>query len=259
MNGKVKVSEALRKRMDQVPYGWIPPNLLKQKLPRIFRPCVIIDLHGPLLDWYEAACEIAEQMFGVKIDMEKIRYYNLGFDAECPLTPRQFVDLFTEMAHFTGMSGYGSLPLKPYAKKTIKALKKYRIPYEIWTYVPRATDYNPRTLKVVGTGVPQAKTLELLQENELIDHPRQVRFIRPHERASLMAADHYPLMVDDYPVTAAEVGHYGNGAILTPEPYNKEDINPGVLKLNDLRELAEAIIDFFYQMKKAGALAFQGN
>jgi len=126
----------------------------------------------------------------------------------------------------------------------------------VWTWVPGASEHDPETLKAFGTGIAQSGTYEHLVKLGIIDDPqRQIRFVSPSKKAGDMAADHIPLIIEDNPVTAVHAGYaYGNAAIVTPTSYNEHLVSPGVLRINDLSELAPAVIDFFEKLGKAGSI-----
>jgi hypothetical protein len=252
---KPKVSAALQKRMDAVPLGWLPPNLLGQK--EMFRKRFVTDLHGVILDWTASFCSVAKEQYGVNLDPSAIRHYMMGYDIRFPITPAQFASVFSIVVRLKGKDGYGGLPVRPGAVEAFKAIKAAGIKYEVWSWVPGASEHDSETLKAFGTGIAQLGTYEHLVKLGIIDDPvRQIRFVSPAKKAADMAADHVPLIIEDNPVTAVHAGYaYGNACIMTPERYNENLVSPGVLRITDLSELAPAVIDFFEKLEKAGALA----
>jgi hypothetical protein len=256
MKTNTKVTSALKKRMDTVPLGWPTPNLLKQPERPTFRRRVVTDLHGPILDYMRAVCNVAKHHLGIDLDPNKAVHYMAGYDASFGITPAEFASLFGIVARLKGKDGYGGLEVRPGVAEAFQEIRKAGIAVEVWTWVPGATEHD-ENLKAFGTGIAQSGTMEHLVKLGIIDDPqRQVRFIKPSAKATEMAAEHIPLIIEDNPVTAVAAGYgYGNAAILTPESYNQHLVSPGVLRINDLSELAPAVIDFFEKLEKAGALA----
>lgn len=252
MNRKT-LSRGLKTRAAAVPLGWPPANLLSQRDEFVKK--VIFDLHGPILDWSKAFCEVAGSLYGVKLDPAAVRYYNMGYDASFPLSPAQFNAIFPVFARLA-RGGYGDLELRPGIVETLKQLREAGIAYEIWTWVPGAAESNHETLKAFGTGIAQSVTRDLLVKAGVITDPmRQLRFIKPNDKVPSMMEEHIPLIVEDNPVTAVAAGMAaGHACILTPEPYNEHLAANGVLRLNDHSELAPVIIDFFKKLEDAGSL-----
>jgi hypothetical protein len=248
-----KISPALRKRMAAVPLGWPSPNLTAQ--PEMFVKKLITDLHGPLLRYDIAVCEVAKGLFGVHLTPEQVRHYNMAYDANFPLSPVQFNRVFQVITQMS-RGGYSDLPIREDAVEQFKLIKAAGIPIEVWTYVPGALDHDHETLKSHATGIAQRGTRDLIASMGIVDDVmRQVRFVRPDAKPYLMAEEHLPLIVEDNPVTALAAGYaFGNAAILTPEPYNEHLVCPGVLRLNDISELAPTVIDFFEKLEAAGAI-----
>ena len=247
------ISPALSKRIAAVPLGWPAPNVLGQS--EMFMKKVVFDLHGPILDYASAACDLASKLYGVKLSPDQVKFYNMAFDKDFPLTPFQFNNVFVTLARL-GRGGYGDLGVRPGTQELFKALHAAGIATEIWTWVPGAAEHNHETRKAYGTGIAQAATYDLIRELGLVEHvERQVRFIKPDAKVPEMMKDHLPLIIEDNPVTAVTAGYsYGHACILTPEPYNEHLSCPGVLRLNSHAELAPAIIDFFEKLEKAGAI-----
>ena len=247
-----KRGRTLKEKTAEVPNGWPPANLLAQ--PEMFVRKVVFDLHGPILDWATPFCEVAEGLYGVKLDPAKVSIYNMAYDASFGLSPAQFNNAFVTFARLA-RGGYGDLPARAGIQETFAKLKAAGIAVEIWTWVPGAAEHNHDTLKPFGTGIAQSGTLELIRSLGLVDDvQRQVRFISPNAKAAEMAEEHIPLIVEDHPVTAVAAGMFGNACILVPETYNEHIVAPGVLRLNRHSELASTIIGFFKAMDTAGAL-----
>jgi hypothetical protein len=250
---KQLLSPALRKRAAAVPLGWPPQNLLDQKGEFVKK--VIFDLHGPILDWASAFCDVAASLYGVKLDAAAVRYYNMAFDSQFPLTPEQFNNVFATFARL-GRGGYGSLEARPGIKETFKQIQAAGIVTEIWTWVPGAAEHNHETLKAFGTGIAQSATYELIERLGLVDNvQRRVRFISPNSKVPTMMEEHAPLIIEDNPVTAVHASSTGHACILTPEPYNVHTADTGILRLNDHSEIASTVIDFFQKLEAAGAIA----
>jgi len=250
---KQLLSASLRKRAAAVPLGWPPQNLLAQKDEFVKK--VVFDLHGPILDWAEAFCEVAASLYGVDLKPAAVRYYSMAFDNEFPLTPEQFNNVFATFARL-GRGGYGDLKPRPGIQETFKQIQAAGIATEIWTWVPGAAEHNHDTLKAFGTGIAQAQTYELIEKLGLVDNvKRRVRFISPTSKVPQMTEEHAPLIIEDNPVTAVHASSTGHACILTPEPYNVHTSDSGILRLNDHSELAAAVIDFFAKLEAAGSIA----
>lgn len=250
---KQLLSRSLQTRAAAVPLGWPPANLLEQR--ETFVKKVVFDLHGPILDWSKAFCELASGIYGVNLDEAAVRYYNMAYDSKFPLSPDQFGRLFQTFARL-GKGGYGSLEVRPGIVETFKALREAGIAVEIWTWVPGAAEHDHDTLKAFGTGIAQSATYELIESLGIVDNvQRRVRFISPNSKVPAMLESHIPLIVEDNPVTAVHASSAGNACILTPEPYNLHTRDQGILRLNDHSELAPVIIDFFRKLEAAGAIA----
>jgi hypothetical protein len=257
MNRKT-LPRGLKARAAALPLGWPPANLLGQR--EEFVKKVVFDLHGPILDWSKAFCQVAESLHGVKLDPAKVRYYNMGHDAGFPLSPQQFNQVFPMFARLA-RGGYGALELRPGIVETLNQIRAAGIGIEIWTWVPGAAEHNHETLKSFGTGIAQSVTRELLVEAGLVTDPlREIRFIKPDAKVSEMLEDHIPLIVEDNPVTAVAASmSAGQACILTPEPYNEHLAANGVLRLNNHLELAPVIISFFAELEKAECLLGSGR
>jgi len=247
---KKSLKSSLQTRAAAVPFGWPPANLLSQK--EAFRKKVVFDLHGPLLDWSTAFCEVAGGMYGVKLDPAQVRHYNMGMDEGFPLSPKEFNAVFPVFARLA-RGGYGALAIKPGMVEALNQIRAAGISVEIWTWVPGAAEHNHETLKSFGTGIAQSVTRELLVESGLVkDGMRDIRFIKPDAKVGQLAEDHIPLIVEDNPVTAVAAGMAaGLACLLTPEPYNVHLAANGILRLNSHSEIAPAIIDFFAKLDAA--------
>lgn len=243
----------LSKAGSAVPMGWPPENLLSQKGE--FQRKVVSDLHGPILDFMGRFAEFAGKLYGVKIDPAKARFYSPGFDNGMNITPHQFSEAFTAFQRLS-RGGYGDLKPLPGIADAFKRIRKEGIQIEIWTWVPGVSDYDPDTKLAYGTGIAQHATYELLEKLGLVDDVRKsVRFIKPEAKVPTMAQEHIPLIIEDHPVTAVSAGMaYGHAAILVPEPFNKNLVAPGVLRLDDRADLADSVIEFFNVLEKAGSL-----
>lgn len=253
---KRKPNSRLTKAASLVPMGWPPENLIEQK--KEFDRTVVFDLHGPIVDWATRFCQFASNKLKRTIDPSKMRHYCTGYDAGMPITPREFFELFWAFAGLS-VGGYDALPEQPGAIKAIHAIQKAGIKVQIWTYVPGASDADSDTFVSLGTGASQEATWRLLEAIGLgsaREVRRMVRFIHPEHKASQMGKENLPLIVEDHPATA--VMHsmaYGGATILVPETYNQYLSAPGILRLDDRADLAEAVIGFFDGMNKAGCLA----
>jgi hypothetical protein len=250
---KQLLSPALRKRAAAVPLGWPPQNLLDQK--EEFVKKVVFDLHGPILDWSNAFCEVASRMYGVDLSAATVRYYSMAFDSQFPLTPEQFNQVFATFARL-GRGGYGALEPRPGIVETFKQIQAAGIATEIWTWVPGAAEHDHNTLKAFGTGIAQSATYELIESLGLVDNvKRRVRFISPTSKVPTMTEEHAPLIIEDNPVTAVHASSTGHACILTPEPYNVHTSDSGILRLSDHSEIAPVVIDFFRKLEEAGSIA----
>jgi hypothetical protein len=253
MKKKSLLSPALAKRAAAVPLGWPPQNLIDQKDEFVKK--VVFDLHGPILDWSEAFCEVAASLYGVDLNSADVRYYSMAYDSKFPLTPEQFNNVFATFARLS-KGGYGALKPRPGIVETFKKIQAAGIVTEIWTWVPGAAEHNHETLKSFGTGIAQQATYELIESLGLVDNvKRRVRFIAPTQKVPQMLEEHAPLIIEDNPVTAVHASSVGHAAILTPEPYNVHTSDSGILRLNDHSELADVVIDFFAKLEAAGSLA----
>lgn len=250
---KTNTAKRAVKSGSAVPMGWPPANLLNQK--EMFQRKVIFDLHGPIVDWSEAFAEVASLLYHVKLDPKAVRYYCMGYDASIPLSPAQFNDAFVHFARLS-RGGYGDLTPRPGIVETFKAIQAAGIATEIWTWVPGAADYNHETLKAYGTGIPQLATYNLIEKLGLVkDVRKNVRFIKPDAKVPQMGREHLPLIIEDNVVTAVAAGYgIGHACLLTPEPYNEHLVAPGVLRLDDHRQIAASVIEFFKALNDAGAL-----
>lgn len=249
-----KLSKRLTTAASNVPLGWVPPNVLAQK--KTFLRKVIFDFHGPISDFNNPIAAYLSGLYGVKIDPAMmLDHYRWGYNSRMPITQPEFergLENFGRLAR----GGFSDLPAMPGIVEALKSIKDAGISVEIWTYVPAATDYDADTLVARGTGIAQLGTIELIEKLGIVENVRkQVRFIRPDQKASKMALEHIPLIVEDHPVTAIQAGaEYGNAAILVPEPYNKGISAPGVLRLENRADLAPAIIDFYKKLDAADCL-----
>lgn len=248
-----KTSRGFVEAASKVPFGWPPANLLLQK--EMFLKKVIFDLHGPILNFNAAFLAHLSGLYGMDLDVSMLDHYNMGYNARMPITPNQFqrgLENFNRLAR----GGFSDLPAMPGIVEALKQIQDAGIKLEIWTFAPGATDYSKDTLLSNGTGVAQHGTLECIEKLGIVkDVRKQVRFIRPEAKASLMAQEHIPLIVEDYPVTAVTAGAaYGNAALLVPEPYNVGVSAPGVLRLEKRSDLAPAIIGFYKKLEEAGCL-----
>lgn len=247
------MSRSLQQRAARVPLGWPPANLLGLREELVKK--VVFDLHGPILDWSKAFCEVASSIYKVQLDPAKVKHYNMGYDTGFPLSPKEFNALFPVFARLA-QGGYGSLELKPGIVETLNQIRAAGIAVEIWTWVPGAGEHNHETLKAYGTGIAQSVTMDLLVKAGAVTDPiNEIRFIRPDAKVGAMCEEHIPLIVEDNPVTAVAAGMAaGQACILTPEPYNEHLAANGVLRLNDHSEIAPVVISFFEKLEKAGAI-----
>lgn len=252
---KRKSNARLTKAAKLVPMGWPPANLLAQK--KEFERTVVFDLHGPIVDWATRFCEYASNKLGRNIDPAKMRHYCTGYDAGMPITPREFFDLFWSFAGLS-VGGYDTLPAQPGAVDAIHKIQAAGIKVQIWTYVPGATDADSDTFISLDTGASQEGTWRLLEKigvGSMREVRRMVRFVHPEHKASQMGKESLPLIVEDHPATA--VMHsmaYGGATILVPETYNTKLTAPGILRLDNRADLADAVIGFFDGLGKAGCL-----
>lgn len=253
---KSNLSRQLASAMRQVPLGWVPPNVLGQK--GHFRRRVIFDLHGPILNWIGPFYKYASKLYGTDIRAENSRFWWSGYDVGQPITPQQFRDAFIDFSQ-RKQGGFGDLPAQPGIAKAFKAIHAAGIDTEIWTCVPGANDFDRDTLEANGTGIAQYVTRKLIGKLGLgIDVDKKVRFCKsPDAKLPDMVREPLasPLIIEDHPKTVIEAGMcFGLGAILVPEPYNKDLRAPGVLRLDNREDLAPAVIHYFDQLDKAGCL-----
>lgn len=251
---KTKPNQRLAKAASLVPMGWPPANLLAQK--REFAPKVVFDLHGPILDWTTRFCEFASEMFGRKLDAQKMAFYRMAYDTGMDITPVEFEQAFWAFARLS-RGGYDALPAQPHSVEAFHAIRKAGIDAEIWTYCPGATDA-PESQVSLGVGASQEGTYRLL-ENIGIGNAREVRrlvrFVHPEQKASAMASEHVPLIIEDHPGTAVTNSMiFGSATILVPESFNQHLTCPGVLRLEKREDLAEAVISFFDALEAAQCL-----
>lgn len=250
-----RLSKRLINAVANVPKGWLPPNVLAQK--KTFLRKVIFDCHGPLVDFNNPLAAYLSGLYGVHIDPAlMLDHHRWGYNAKMPISQPEFEQGLMNFGRLA-RGGFSDLPEQPGIVKDIKAIQEQAdISVEVWTYVPAATDYDADTLLARGTGIAQLGTYELIEKLGIVkDVRKQVRFIRPDQKAAKMALEHIPLIIEDHPVTAVQAGHeYGNAAILVPEPYNEGLSAPGVLRLDNRADLAPAIIDFYKKLDAAGCL-----
>lgn len=248
-----KLSKRFIETAANVSLGWPPANLLAQK--RMFLKKVIFDLHGPILDFNGPFLAHLSGLYNKKLDASMLDHYNMGYNARMPITPFQFqrgLENFGRLAR----GGFSDLPAMPGIVEALKQIQDAGIKLEIWTYAPGASDYSHDTLLANGTGIAQLGTIECIERLGIVkDVRKQVRFIKPEAKASEMAKEHIPLIVEDHPVTAVTAGTaFGNAAILVPERYTEGVNAPGVLRLDNRTDLAPAIISFFAKLEEAGCL-----
>lgn len=253
---RIYTSARLNKAAALVPGGWPPANLLAE--PRAFRPKVVFDLHQTLVDWVGPFCAFAGDLYGRKIDASKVRFYSIGHQADIPLTPDEFNDAFWRFVEL-GQGGYDALPALPGAIESFKAIQAAGIDARIWSFVPGAADFDRETLLASGSGQAQDATYDLVVNLGLAKDRKaarkMVRFIHPYRKLAEMSKENIPLIIEDNPATAVEAGAvYGHAAILMPESYALPVIAQGVLKLEDRKDLGDAVIGFFKGLAKSGAL-----
>src|SRR6185437_9696886 len=225
-----KITPALKKRMNAVPLGWVPSNVLGQK--ETFRRRFWTDLHGPILKWDGGFASVAKELYGVDLDLRQVRHYMMGYDIRLPITPAEFANVFKIVVRLKGKDGYGGLEVREGAPEAFSEIRAAGIPFEISTWVPGATEHDHETLKAFGTGIAQSGTIEHLMKLGIIKNPmRDIRFISPGKKAEAMTEDHIALIIEDNPVTAVHAGYaYGNACIMTPDSYNEHLVSPGVLR-----------------------------
>lgn len=252
---KKKPNRRLVEAAKLVPFGWPPANLIAQK--REFDRTVVFDLHGPIVDWSGRFCEYASIKLGRNIDASKMVHYCSGYDAGMPITPREFFELFWAFAALSN-GGYDSLKAQPHAVESIHKIQKAGIKVQIWTYVPGPSDADSDTLISLDTGASQEGTMRLLEKigvGTAREVRRMVRFVHPEHKAAQMGKESLPLIVEDHPATA--VMHsmaYGGATILVPETYNSNITAPGIMRLDNRADLADAVIGFFDGLGQAGCL-----
>lgn len=253
---KTYTNARLAKAASKVAGEWPPANLVAQK--ETFMPKVVFDLHQTLVDWVGPFCNYAGKLYGVKLDPAKVRFYALGHQVDMPITPDQFNSAFWAFVALA-KGGYDALPALPGAVEAVKKIKAAGIQVKIWTYVPGASDPDRETLMAQGTGMAQDATYELIVRLGFADSMKEarkmVRFIAPYRKCSEMVKEFIPLIVEDNPATAVEAGAiFAHAAILMPESYGSNVEAQGVLKLEDRKDLGEAVIGFFRGLQNAGAL-----
>ncbi len=253
-----KLSKRFTTAAANVTLGWPPANVLAQK--KMFFKKVIFDLHGPILDFNGPFLAHLSGLYGVKLDVSMLDHYYMGHNSRLPITPIEFQ---RGLEHFGRLArgGFSDLPAMPGAVEALKQIQEAGIGLEIWTYAPSAMDYAPDTLVANGTGIAQAVTMECIERLGIVaDVSKQVKFVRPEQKAGRMANKHFALIVEDHPVTAITAGTaYGNAAFVVPEPYNIGVCAPGVLRLDNRSDLAPAVISFFKKLEDAGCLIGSGH
>lgn len=232
-----------------------PPAAVLAREEQYYTSTVVFDLHGPILDWTGPFCEFASTALGVELDPAKQTVYSLADDPNMPITGAQFSDLFKQFARL-GVGGYGSLPLQPDIVNQLNRIRASGINIKICTWTPGALDHHADTLESVGTGVAQRVTFDLLLSSGIVKDPlKEVVFISPSKKCLFMAEKHVPLIVEDYAATGAQVASYGLGALLVPEPHNLGCEMPGMKRLTDRLQLADAVIAYFDILRSKNLLS----
>jgi len=234
--------------------NWPPRSVLIPNDPDFrWEREVAIDLHNTLVNWLGPFVDYLNLHYGYSIEQNAIGIYHLQFDPDNPLSDKEFLESFIAFAR-RATGGYSDLPVYDGAIEALKQIKAAGINPKIWTWVPAAAETRiDNRAGSYNTGIAQHVTKQLVAKLGL-DPDRDIRWCSPGLKKYDMARDHVPLIVEDSAETAIGVGQMGHAAILVPESYNQGVTGPNVLRINDRKEMAPAIIDFYKKLDEAGLL-----
>jgi hypothetical protein len=237
------------------PYAWPPVSVLKPGTGHLWSKTVVFDFHQVVTNWVEQYIKYVNATYARNIDHTKISAYNLQFDPEVDLSPEEHAEAFINFARLS-RGGYGSLKAYPGVREMFRKILDAGIEIQIYTWTPGATDKIPGGDKSHGSGIAQRVTFALMKSLDLgIDVENDVKFMGPGDKKWTMAKKHIPLIVEDNPETAVSVGMcMKHAVILVPEPQNEGLIAPNVLRIQDRKELADVVIDFYKKLDEAGLL-----
>ncbi len=250
-----KVKGVAEHQLVRSPHPWPPQSVLEPGLHHLWERTVVFDFHEVCVDWFSKFANFVNQTCpGANIDSAKHRYYVAGYDPNIEMTPDQYRDAFFQFARLA-RGGYGDLEPVPGIKDAMERIVKAGIEIEIWTWTPGAAD-TWKGFNAFSTGIAQQVTATLINKLGLpLDPTRQLRFMHPGAKKWEMAEEHIPLIVEDNPETAVGVGTtLAHAAILVPTSYNAGVVAPNVLRLDDRKELAPVVIDFFKKLDEAGVV-----
>ncbi len=234
--------------------NWPPRSVLAPNDPDFrWERQVAIDLHNTLVNWLAPFIGYVNLHFGHNIDANSVKLYHMQFDPDNPLSDKEYLDAFVAFAR-RAEGGYSDLQPYDGVVEAIAKIKAAGIDVKIWTWTPGASETRfDNKAGAYNTGIAQRVTKALVARLGL-DPDRDVRWVTPGNKKFEMAADHVPLIVEDSGETAVGVGQMGHAALLVNESYNQGIVAPNVLRLNDRRDMAEAVIDFFKKLDEAGLL-----
>jgi hypothetical protein len=179
----------------------------------------------------------------------------MQFDPEVDLSPAEHAEAFINFARLS-RGGYGSLKAYDGIRETFRKILDAGISIQIYTWTPGATEKIPDGDRSHGTGIAQRVTFDLIKSFDLgIDVEKDVKFMSASAKKTQMAKKHIPLIVEDNPETAVSIGMcMKHAVILVPEKQNEGLIAPNVLRLQDRKDLADVVIDFYKKLDEAGLL-----
>lgn len=225
----------------------IPRSVLEPGADFKWSRDVVFDLHNTLVDWTGPFVRHVNGLRGYKMDAKNIGLYHMQFDPDNPLSDEQFLADFHTFAK-KAVGGYGDLPFYKESVDTLKRLKDIGLNPKIWTWTPGAADTRiDSNAAAFHDGVAQGVT-KLLVERLGLNGDRDLRFMKPAEKKYVMVREHIPVIVEDSSETAVGVGQMGNVALLVPQPYNKGISAPNVVCLDNLSQVAPAIIEFYTEL-----------
>lgn len=226
-----------------------------------YRKTVVFDLHGhrtgPIVDWVTPFALFMEKKFDMKINLEKLRLYDMGYMASLGLTSRQFDEAFTEFVRTDGKSGYGSCQLKPGVREAMKRIVDAGIKIEIWTWCPVFNEFDRLSNRAYGHSNAAERTKQLIVSLglPLRDVDLDLRFLKSDEKVPEMNRERVPVIVEDCPKTVISASQCGLTGIMVEEPYNKEYKAPGrFITARSPEEVADAVIAVFEILEKNGRL-----
>lgn len=254
MNAERKLTRGALAGMSY-PFVWPPQSVMNPGENFLWAREVVFDFHEVCVKWVKQFVEFLNQTYGYDLNPNTIDFYNMQFDPSLPLSPEQFDEAFVTFARLSA-GGYGDLEAHPGIRETMEKIKNAGIEVKIWTWTPGAADRTAGGYKSYGSGMAQRVTRELIQKLGLpVDVDRDVRFLHPSQKKWKMAEDHIPLLIEDNPETAVSVGlGTAQAVILVPEKYNEDLLCKNVLPLNERKDLADTVIDFYAKLDAAGLL-----